>query len=384
MFVLINQGTILPEVAANEHYHSLINANTLYCTPVLEGIIVEILLILVIVFALSVLFTGAYRQFALHKDLLDHPNHRSSHVQPTPRGGGSVFCVLFLLCLAVLPGLHLAAADSFKLLGVPALLIALIGFLDDVKGLPAKLRFAVQLGASVLFLYVLKLDYMQDFHGWLMLLPGVSFLLILLAMVWSTNLYNFMDGTDGIASVEAITVYGIGGLLLWLQGAFQLAYLAWLLTAGVLGFLMWNWPKAKIFMGDVASSFLGFLIIPFALIGYFKFGLSIFVWFILYLSFTLDATLTLLRRLRHREKVYEAHKLHAYQRLHQAGYTHRQVLYAMIVINGFLAACALLALYHAAWLPELTALAMCGYLCFYAFVEYKKPMYPKIKEVMSL
>lgn len=344
----------------------------------------EITLIMVIVFALSVLFTGVYRQFALTRDLIDHPNHRSSHVQPTPRGGGVVFCVLFLICLAVLPWFHLAPSDGFKLLGVPALIIAILGFLDDVKGLPAKLRFAIQLAAAVLFLYVLKLDFANDLHGWLVAVPAVGFMLILLATVWSTNLYNFMDGTDGIASVEAITLYGVGGILLWLQGAYQVAFIAWMLTAGVAGFLVWNWPKAKLFMGDVASSFLGFLVIPFALIGYFEFGLSVFVWFILYLAFTMDATLTLIRRVLNREKIYQAHKLHAYQRLHQAGYTHRQVLYAMVCINVVLASCSLLAMYHSIWLPEITLLAICFYLCFYGFVEYKKPMYPKVKEAMSL
>lgn len=344
----------------------------------------EITLVLVIIFALSVLFTGVYRQFALTRNLLDHPNHRSSHSYPTPRGGGIVFCALFLICLIVLPWLHKVPVDSFRLLGVPALIIAILGFLDDVKGLPAKLRFAIQLAAAVLFLYTLKLDFATDFHGWLIIFPSISFLLLLLAMVWSTNLYNFMDGTDGIAAMEAITIYGVGGVLLWLQGAYSVAYMSWLLTAGVAGFLVWNWPKAKLFMGDVASSFLGFLVIPFALVGYFKFGLSIFVWFILYLSFTLDATLTLIRRLLNREKIYQAHKLHAYQRLHQAGYTHCQVLYVIIAINIVLASCAVVAMYHADWLPEIVLLAISCYLGFYGFVEYKKPMYPKVKEVINL
>ena len=357
--------------------------NILYCQPAQKGTAVEIILILCTIFALSTVLTGLYRQFAIRKQLLDHPNHRSSHQQPTPRGGGIVFCALFLCCLIVLPHVDLAAADSFRLLGIPALLIALVGFIDDVKGLPAKLRFAVQLAAAVLFLFILKQDLGHYFHGWLMSVPTLSLLLMILAIGWSTNLYNFMDGTDGIAAVEAMTVYGMGGVLLWLQGATQLAYLAWLLVAGVMGFLVWNWPKAKLFMGDVASSFLGFLIIPFAVIGFFEYGLSVFVWFILYLAFTMDATITLLRRMWHREKIYQAHKLHAYQRLHQAGYSHQAVLFVVIMINTLLASCAFIAWLYPQWLLEMSLVAMSLYLSFYLMVEWKKPMYPKSKEVYS-
>ncbi len=343
----------------------------------------EIALILLTLFLFSWSCTALFRQFALKKDLIDHPNSRSSHVQPTPRAGGLVFCILFLITLIALPIFKLAPVDSFKVLGVPAMLIAVLGYLDDVYSLPARLRFAVQISAAVLFLHFLEADYSAYLHGWLIAWHGVGFLLMILGTVWSTNLYNFMDGTDGIASVEAICVYGMGGVLLWLQGAHTLAYLAWALVAGVCGFLVWNWPRAKIFMGDVASSFLGFLIIPFALFGYFEYGLSIFVWFILYLAFTLDATLTLMRRLVHGDKIWQAHKLHAYQRLHQAGYTHKQVLYVIIALNSVFSGVALFAMQHAGWLVETTLIAVVVYVCFYVFVEFKKPMYKQSVRIIS-
>jgi Fuc2NAc and GlcNAc transferase len=345
---------------------------------------VDILIIFILLFVVSTLFTGLYRSYAIRKDLLDHPNHRSSHTQPTPRGGGVVFCVLFLCCAAILPHFHFAPADSLKVLGVPALMVAILGYLDDIHSLPAKLRFAIQMAAAIIFLYLLEADYSNYLHGWLIALHSVGFILMIVGMVWSTNLYNFMDGTDGIASVEAITIFGIGGVLLWMQGAHQLAFLSWSLVASVCGFLVWNWPKAKIFMGDVASSFLGFLVIPFALFGYFEYGLSIFVWFILYLAFTMDATLTLFRRLLHREKIYEAHKLHAYQRLHQAGLSHRQVLYVMIGLNLIFSGLSLLAMKYSHWLLEITLISVFIYLCFYAFVEIKKPMYGTSEEVVSV
>ncbi|MBL4622818.1 MAG: hypothetical protein JKY89_10505, partial [Immundisolibacteraceae bacterium] len=196
-----------------------------------------------------------------------------------------------------------------------------------------------------------------------------------LAMVWSTNLFNFMDGTDGIASFEAITIYGVGGAVLWLHGAHQLALLAWIIVASVAGFLVWNWPKAKIFMGDVASSFLGFMVIPFALIGYYVYDISVFVWFVLYLMFTLDATLTLIRRLRHREKFYEAHKLHAYQRLHQSGYSHQRVLFVIIGMNCILSALAVVAAQYTHWRTMSIAGAVVVTVLYYVWVETKKPMY---------
>lgn len=341
-------------------------------------------LILVILFILSLGLTAWFRCYALKKDLMDHPNHRSSHAQPTPRGGGVVFCALFLLALMVLPVLHMAPLDSFRVLGVPALMIALLGYFDDVYGLPAKLRFAVQTAAAVLFLYLLEIDYSSYLHGWLIAWHGAGIVLMIISIVWSTNLYNFMDGTDGIASMEAIFVYGVGGVLLWMQAAQTLAYLAWALVAAVSGFLVWNWPRAKIFMGDVASSFLGFLIIPFALFGYFEYGLSVFVWFILYLAFSMDATLTLLRRLLHKEKIWQAHKLHAYQRLHQAGYSHLQVLWIMMSLNTVLSLLAVLAMRHQQWLAETVAVAVVVYLCFYAVVEYKKPMYGQRKKAVNV
>ncbi len=334
-----------------------------------------IALILVIFFVLSILFTGLYRQYALSRALLDHPNHRSSHSQPTPRGGGVVFCLLFFISLIALPYLGLAPWDSFKVLGVPSLIIVVLGYCDDINGLPAKLRFSIQMVAAVLFFYLLEVDYSNYLHGWLAALHGVGFVLLVVATVWSTNLYNFMDGTDGIAAVEAITLYGMGGLLLWMQGAHQLAYLAWCLVVGVCGFLVWNWPCAKIFMGDVASSFLGFLVIPFALFGYFEYGLSVFIWFILYLAFTMDATLTLWRRVWHKDKIFEAHKLHAYQRLHQAGYSHTQVLFVMIFLNSIFSLLALLAMCHSQWLIEILLSGMVIYAIFYGFVEMKNPMY---------
>ena len=324
-------------------------------------------------FALSTCLTGLFRSYALKKQLLDLPNHRSSHTVPTPRGGGVVFVVLFLLAFLVAYALKILPSDLFKALALPAFIIAIMGYCDDVSGLPAKVRFAVQLGAALIFLYVI--------HSALLGVGAISLLVFIWAIVWSTNLYNFMDGTDGLAAVEALTVYGAGGFLLWHQGAYPLVSVAGIIVATVGGFLVWNWPKAKIFMGDCGSTFLGFLIIPIALLGYLEYGLSLFVWIMLYLFFILDATVTLIRRVLHGDKWHEAHRLHAYQRLHQAGCSHAQVLVTMIGLNLIFSVLALCVAFYS--MPILLALliAVVSYCIFYMIVEYKFPMYPKTNGV---
>ena len=218
-------------------------------------------------------------------------------------------------------------------------------------------------------------------HGQLMGFGALSVLTAIWAIVWSTNLYNFMDGTDGLAAVEAITVYGVGGFLLWHQAAYPLVVVVGVIVVTVCGFLVWNWPKAKIFMGDCGSTFLGFLIMPVALLGYFEYGLSVFVWIILYLFFIMDATLTLIRRILHGDTWHEAHRLHAYQRLHQAGCSHAQVLIAMIGLNLIFSVLALSAVFYALPTSKALALAVVVYLIFYMIVEYKFPMYSKTSEV---
>lgn len=318
---------------------------------------------------LSICLTGLFRRYALKKELMDHPNHRSSHSEPTPRGGGIVFVLLFLGAFLLACEFKVIPSYMFKVFALPAAVIAVLGYCDDVKGLSAKLRLAIQVAAAVIFLYSIQLSGIG--------FGAIQLLMIIGAIVWSTNLYNFMDGTDGLAAIEALTVYGVGGFLLWHNGAESLALLAGIIVASIGGFLVWNWPKARIFMGDSGSLFLGFLIIPIALIGHIEYGFSCFVWMILYLFFLMDATLTLLRRLIHREKWYEAHRLHAYQRLHQAGYSHSQVLWVAIGLNSLFALLALLVAFNI--VPIMLALlaAMMIYLVFYIFVEFQLPMYSK-------
>lgn len=206
-------------------------------------------------------------------------------------------------------------------------------------------------------------------------LPWIGGILAILAIVWSTNLFNFMDGTDGIAAMEAIFVLGIGGFFLWNAQAAGMAMITWVLGTSVAGFLIWNKPRAKLFMGDVGSATLGFIIMVLAFYGEKQYGVPALLWVILYAAFIFDATVTLFRRLLAGEKGYQAHRLHAYQRLHQAGWSHAQVLWAYSGINVILAGLALFAFYHREWLLGSLLIAVLILVCLYVIVERFRPMY---------
>jgi len=330
----------------------------------------------ILAFVLSLLSVHRFRHFALVKGLVDNPNSRSSHKVATPRGGGLVFVLLWGIA-SVLLALFGAWVFEHVLVLLPgALIVAAIGYMDDHGGVsPARralVHFAAALGC-VFFLGgvdALSLGAFKVHLGWL------GALLAVFAIVWSVNLFNFMDGTDGIASVEALSVVGVGGAFLWQAGGAELAVSAWILAASVGGFLVWNWPKASIFMGDVGSGFLGFLIAAYALAGEIWYGVPALLWVILYVVFWFDATVTLLRRVTAGERWYSAHRSHAYQRLHHlGGWSHRKILWAVIGLNIIFGCLAVYGNAHRDqlfWLL-LTSVVIAGFL--YAFIERIAPMY---------
>jgi Fuc2NAc and GlcNAc transferase len=214
--------------------------------------------------------------------------------------------------------------------------VALTGYLDDRKTLPASIRICVHIiAASVAVMIVGGITEQSlrniGFHGiW------AGSLLGLIAMTWSTNLFNFMDGIDGIAGSEAVFVAGAGALLNWGYGGdsgLTAAMLA--LAAATLGFLMWNWPPAQIFMGDVGSGFLGFTLAVLGLAASRHSATPIEVWAILSGVFLVDATVTLLIRIVRGDRWYEAHRLHAYQNLARRWQAHWPVTVLVIVIDLF-------------------------------------------------
>jgi UDP-N-acetylmuramyl pentapeptide phosphotransferase/UDP-N-acetylglucosamine-1-phosphate transferase len=269
--------------------------------------------------------------------VLDRPNVRSSHAAPTPRGGG--IAVVGAILLAWL-GLIAAGLTAASLLAVVlgAVLLAAVSWRDDVGGLPPAVRLAAQSIAVALALGMLALIGAETLsQGWLP--RWLDLAITALLWLWFINLFNFMDGIDGIAGSEAAAI-GIGLVLFGSFGAGQdpgLAALTAALAAAALGFLVWNWAPARIFLGDVGSVplgfLLGFLLLGVAANGHWKIAL------ILPLYFLADATITLGRRLARAEPVWQAHREHFYQRAVQRGLGHAEIVIRVIAADVVLVGC---------------------------------------------
>jgi Fuc2NAc and GlcNAc transferase len=287
-------------------------------------------------FALSFVLTGALRWYALKVRLLDIPNQRSSHAVPVPRGGGLSVVLVFVAGLLVFA---VRQDTPFSLLAgllVPLILVAAVGWLDDHRSIPAPGRLLVHFLAAGLALFLLPgLPALPLGPGQVISAPW-GYPLLMLGLVWAVNLHNFMDGIDGIASVETICVAAGAAVILWLNAKSPAPVLPLLLlAAATAGFLAWNWPPAKIFMGDACSGFLGLAIGLFALITTAGDGINLWSWLILYGVFAVDATCTLVRRFLRREKLHEAHRSHAYQILARRWRSHRKVTCLVLAINIF-------------------------------------------------
>ena len=273
------------------------------------------------------------RRYALHKSLLDIPNGRSSHTVPTPRGGGVAIVAGYLIALVWMFGCGAIALSAFLALFGAGFFIAALGFLDDHGHIAARWRLLGHFLASTWGLFWLGgLPSINVFGATLE--PGViGNVLAAFYLVWLLNLYNFMDGIDGIASVEAITVCAGAVLIYALEGFTSLIWPAVLLTGAVVGFLIWNFPPAKIFMGDAGSGFLGIILGLLSLQAAWISSQLLWAWLILLGGFLVDATVTLIRRLIRGDKVYEAHRSHAYQFASRQFGRHLPVTSAVGVIN---------------------------------------------------
>ena len=277
--------------------------------------------------------TAALRRYALSRSLMDIPNARSSHTLPTPRGGGLSFVVAFLLaalCMAIAG--PIAPSVVVGVLGAGGL-VAVIGFMDDHGHIAARWRLLGHFAAAAWGLAWLGGMPPISVFGFTLAPLWLSSLFGALYLVWLLNLYNFMDGIDGLASVEAICVCVGASLLYWVTDHAHHAWLPLLLAATVAGFLCWNFPPARIFMGDAGSGFLGMVLGLLALLAGWVNPLLFWGWLILLGVFVVDATFTLVRRLLRGDKVYQAHRSHAYQYATRHHGSHRTVTLAVAAIN---------------------------------------------------
>lgn len=294
----------------------------------------SLLLILLFFGGTSWLLTGVLRRYALANSLMDVPNNRSSHLVSTPRGGGVAIVLTFLIGLVFLRQVRVLDDSTFVAFLVAGLCVAIIGYIDDHGHISARWRLLAHFSASGWILFCLGGLPPLIFFGFEFDFGWIGHLLAAMALVWLLNLYNFMDGIDGIAGFEALSSSLVVGLLfLFVLDDRGLSYLHLLMSASVLGFLVWNFPPAKIFMGDAGSGFIGLILGAFAVYSAHITPQMFWVWLIMLGVFIVDATYTLIRRLIRGDKVYEAHRSHAYQYASRKYGSHLQVTLAVLIIN---------------------------------------------------
>ena len=285
----------------------------------------------VLIFSSTTAGVMLFRVWSIKNKLLDVPNERSSHTEPTPRGGGLVIVITILFAYVIYSKINGRDYSASYLLG--ASLIAFISWLDDLFTISFVWRFFVQAIAALLVIY--SLGHFREIHvptGGSYDISSLGVLFTFVWVVWLTNAFNFMDGIDGLAGIEAFGA-GIGWLIIGKIAGFEgAALLGGIIAFSSLGFLLQNWFPAKVFMGDVGSAFLGFSFAVLPLIAAREqtaknFDLSFLplisaslIWLFLF-----DTILTFSGRLLRGQKVWQAHREHIYQKLVINGYAHNSV-----------------------------------------------------------
>lgn len=279
---------------------------------------------------LSVILCGLYERFARWRQILDTPNERSSHSTPTPHGGGIALLVAFVLGLILAASLYGPQGESLLILTGCTLALALVGVVDDLRSLSVRWRLMTY-GIVCLFAAT-ALVYAANPGG--VFINAALILLGAFAMLWSLNLYNFMDGIDGIAALQAVFICSGAALLAWLVGHDD-SYVRYclLLAAAHGGFLVWNTPPARLFMGDAGSVPTGFLLAALAVLGAVQGQLDPLCWLVLSAVFVTDASWTLAWRMLTGQTFTQPHRSHAYQRLSRYWKSHLRVDFLLLAIN---------------------------------------------------
>lgn len=313
-------------------------------------------------------------KYAHRRALLDYPGPRSLHSRPTPRGGGVTIAIAALSASAVFWQIGWLDQRIWQAFAPGACVVALVGWIDDHRHVPEAARATAHLLAALLLMHFMGWPRELDLGFRVAALGWFGPILYLVSIVWVVNLFNFMDGIDGIAATQAMIGMGVGALLLLGGASKGLPLLAATVAGASAGFLVWNRPPARIFMGDVGSGFLGYAVVFFGFAGARVDALPLLVWMMLFGIFLFDATATVLRRMAQGGQWYVAHRTHAYQRLVQAGMSHGRVTSVAAALICAVAALAVVA-YLIPSLMLLVILVGFGILLFiYLRVERIQPM----------
>lgn len=318
----------------------------------------------ILAFAVTVLLTRSFVNPGSQLHILDYPNERSLHSRPVPRTGGVAIVTAILAggLLYLLVSAHAIPRELGWPAGLAAV-IACVSYLDDRRHMPVSYRLTAHVVAAVLLAAGGFAINSLSLPGFTCALPGwLAVGLTVLFTVWMVNLYNFMDGMDGFAG--GMAVFGFGALAVtgWMAGHDLFLAVNLIIASASAGFLVFNFPPAKIFMGDVGSSTLGMLAAALSLWGARDGVFPLWLALLVFSPFITDATVTLLRRLWRREKIWQAHKTHYYQRLVQAGWGHRKtVLVEYLIMLG----CGLTAVLSLRAGSGIQAAMLAGWVLFY-------------------
>lgn len=331
-------------------------------------------MIIALSLALSAALTAVVRRYALRRGVLDLPNARSSHSAPTPRGAGLAIVVSSAVGLSLLAASGITDVETTLVIGGGMFVIACVGWLDDHASVRPRVRLAVHTAVATLTIAALGgLPTVRIGANSLHLGLAGAFVAVL-GIVWSINLFNFMDGIDGLAGSEATLVFCGAALLLALRGDAPLAAIAAVLGAASAGFLWWNWPPARIFLGDVGSGALGYAIATVGVVAEHHGSVPLLAVAIMYGAFIGDATVTLARRIARGRRPTEAHRDHAYQRLSRAWGAHRSVTLASAATTVALVALAACGTFRPGLLPAALGLAGVLLAVLMLLVERRAPM----------
>ncbi len=327
------------------------------------------ILFLICSFIATYLITKKALDYANKAGLIDHPGFRTSHGVSTPRGGGVAIIIVFYLGLIFFKEEFFDLGNGlFLSLLSGGLLVSVIGFWDDHRYVPTKIRLLIHFCSAFISLYFIPHFPSIHFFSVTIDFSILTYLFYSLILVWMLNLYNFMDGIDGVASVEAITVLLGATFIFLINGNTEIPQIFLLLSVCVAGFLILNWSPAKIFMGDAGSGFLGFTIGLFAIISSSSDFINIWSWLILLGVFVVDATFTLFRKILCGGKWHEAHRSHSYQIISRYYNSHQKITVGILILNViWLFPIAFLASIYQFYAPILTIIALAPLL----FIAYK-------------
>lgn len=314
---------------------------------------------------------------------MDKPNERSMHILPTVRGGGLIFIGLSLITIVFLCYTKHSLPFALLILLAGLVLLAGVSFMDDLYQLSAKSRFIVQCLVALSILLFMRPEQL-DFLFFTLTNSYLIGVFLFFAVIWSINHFNFMDGLDGFCASQALFL--LINYVYFLNSPSAVLYqdFCWILVLNLSVFLMFNFPPAKMFMGDVGSASLGLVTFAIAVIAQQQFNVPIVYWFVLNGLFLFDATVTLSRRILNKEKWFAPHRKHAYQRLKQFGWSARMILFGQLALNCFFLLLLLLVQHHQLhWMFLL--LLQVGMLSFvYLLIERSFPMFEKLCEYSHL